>query len=83
MALGDVEPGLLRSNNLNHHSDGGGPGGDCKTALDLTWPGGLPPTHIRVITGGKTQVLVDIDFPRGPLTAVETWDVATVCTLYS
>lgn len=41
MALGDVEPGLLRSNNLNHHSDGGGPGGDCKTALDLTWPGGL------------------------------------------
>lgn len=41
VALGDVEPGLLRSNNLNHLSDGGGPGGDCKTALDLTWPGGL------------------------------------------
>lgn len=47
--------------------------------LDLAWRA----THIRVIIGGKTQVLVDIDFPRGPLTAVETWDVATVCTLYS
>lgn len=23
-------------------------------------------------------MLVDIDFPRGPLTAVETWDVSSV-----